>query len=57
MKRVTVLPGGRLSLQMHYRRSEHWVVIAGKARVTCGKKVINLDPGKSTAIPVKTKHR
>jgi len=57
VKRVTVLPGGRLSLQMHYRRSEHWVVIAGKARVTCGKKVINLDPGKSTAIPVKTKHR
>ena len=57
VKRVTVLPGGRLSLQMHHKRSEHWVVIAGTARVTCGDKVSNLGPGKSTAIPVKTKHR
>ena len=57
VKRVTVLPGGRLSLQMHYKRSEHWVVITGMARVTCGEKVTNLGPGKSTTIPVKTKHR
>ncbi|MEZ4285633.1 MAG: hypothetical protein R3B08_13290 [Nitrospira sp.] len=36
MKRVTVNPGGRLSLQLHHKRSEHWVVIAGTARVTRG---------------------
>lgn len=57
VKRISVLPGGRLSLQMHHKRSEHWVVIAGTARVTCGEKVSDLGPGKSTAIPVETKHR
>ncbi len=57
VKRISVLPGGRLSLQMHHKRSEHWVVIAGTARVTCGQKVSDLGPGKSTAIPVETKHR
>lgn len=57
VKRISVLPGGRLSLQLHHKRSEHWVVIAGTARVTCGDKVSNLGPGKSTAIPVETKHR
>ena len=57
MKRISVLPGGRLSLQLHHQRSEHWVVIAGTARVTCGDKVSDLGPGKSTAIPVETKHR
>lgn len=57
VKRISVLPGGRLSLQLHHKRSEHWVVIKGTARVTCGDKVSNLGPGKSTAIPVETKHR
>ncbi|ALA59869.1 mannose-1-phosphate guanylyltransferase/mannose-6-phosphate isomerase [Nitrospira moscoviensis] len=57
VKRVTVKPGGRLSLQMHHRRSEHWVVIAGVARVTRGDDVFDLTVGRSTAIPVETKHR
>ena len=57
VKRISVLPGGRLSLQLHHKRSEHWVVIAGTARVTCGQKVSDLGPGESTAIPVETKHR
>jgi len=57
VKRISVLPGGRLSLQLHHQRSEHWVVIAGTARVTCGETVSNLGPGESTAIPVETKHR
>ncbi|MDT7041264.1 mannose-1-phosphate guanylyltransferase/mannose-6-phosphate isomerase [Candidatus Nitronereus thalassa] len=57
VKRISVLPGGRLSLQMHHKRSEHWVVIAGTARVTCGDTVSDLGPGKSIAIPVETKHR
>jgi mannose-1-phosphate guanylyltransferase/mannose-6-phosphate isomerase len=57
VKRVTVNPGGRLSLQMHHQRSEHWVVIAGTARVTRGEEVFDLQVGQSTAIPVETTHR
>ena len=57
VKRVTVKPGGRLSLQMHHRRSEHWVVIAGTARVTRGDEVFDLNVGHSTEIPLETRHR
>jgi len=57
VKRVTVNPGGRLSLQMHHKRSEHWVVIAGTARVTRGDEVFDLHVGQSTGIPVETSHR
>lgn len=57
VKRVTVNPGGRLSLQMHHQRSEHWVVIAGTARVTRAQETFDLKVGESTAIPVKTQHR
>jgi mannose-1-phosphate guanylyltransferase/mannose-6-phosphate isomerase len=57
VKRVTVNPGGRLSLQLHHKRSEHWVVIAGTARVTRGDEVFDLQVGQSTAIPVETRHR
>ena len=57
VKRVTVNPGGRLSLQLHHKRSEHWVVITGTARVTRGEEVFDLQVGQSTAIPVETRHR
>lgn len=57
VKRVTVNAGGRLSLQLHHKRSEHWVVIAGIARVTRGEEIFDLMVGQSTAIPVETKHR
>lgn len=57
VKRVTVNSGGRLSLQLHHKRSEHWVVIAGTARVTRGEEVFDLRVGQSTAIPVETAHR
>jgi mannose-1-phosphate guanylyltransferase / mannose-6-phosphate isomerase len=57
VKRVTVKPGGRLSLQMHHRRSEHWVVITGTARVTRGDEVFDLNIGHSTEIPLETRHR
>ena len=57
VKRVTVNPGGRLSLQMHHKRSEHWVVIAGTARVTRGDEVFDLQVGYSTGIPMATRHR
>ena len=57
VKRVTVKPGGRLSLQMHHQRSEHWVVITGVARVTRGVEIFDLKVGHSTEIPVETPHR
>jgi mannose-1-phosphate guanylyltransferase / mannose-6-phosphate isomerase len=57
VKRVTVNPGGRLSLQLHHQRSEHWVVISGTARVTRDQDVFDLHVGESTAIPVNTTHR
>lgn len=57
VKRVTVNAGGRLSLQMHHQRSEHWVVISGTARVTRDQESFDLHVGESTAIPVRTKHR
>jgi len=57
VKRVTVNPGGRLSLQLHHQRSEHWVVISGTARVTCGERVFTLEKGQSTGVPIETKHR
>jgi len=57
VKRVTVVPGRRLSLQLHHQRSEHWVVIAGRARVTRGEEVYELQAGDSTGIPKQTPHR
>ena len=57
VKRIVVNPGQALSLQMHHRRAEHWVVVSGTARVTCGDKVLTLSENQSTFIPVGTKHR
>jgi mannose-1-phosphate guanylyltransferase/mannose-6-phosphate isomerase len=57
IKRLTVLPGKKLSLQMHYHRSEHWVVVRGTARVLVGDREVLLRPGESTFIPAGVKHR
>ena len=57
IKRIEVKPGGSLSLQLHHRRTEHWVVLRGTARVTCGESVFDLPRGESTFIPVETMHR
>jgi mannose-1-phosphate guanylyltransferase / mannose-6-phosphate isomerase len=57
VKRVTVKSGGRLSLQLHHKRSEHWVVTAGRARVTCNDLVFELGVNESTAIPQGAAHR
>ncbi|HHO49174.1 MAG TPA: mannose-1-phosphate guanylyltransferase/mannose-6-phosphate isomerase [Desulfobacteraceae bacterium] len=57
IKRITVNPGARLSLQMHHHRHEHWVVVKGMAKVTNGEKVILLDENKSTYITAGQKHR
>lgn len=57
IKRLTVKPGGRLSLQMHHHRSEHWVVVRGTARITRGKDLFLLKENESTYIPPGEKHR
>ncbi|MEO8325701.1 MAG: mannose-1-phosphate guanylyltransferase/mannose-6-phosphate isomerase [Nitrospirota bacterium] len=57
VKRIEVAPGKRLSLQLHHQRSEHWVVIAGTARVTRGEEVYDLQAGMSTGIAKEVPHR
>ena len=57
VKRLTVLPGAILSLQSHQRRAEHWVVVAGVARITLDEKVFDLKVNEHTYIPIGAKHR
>lgn len=57
IKRIEVKPGHRLSLQMHYHRSEHWIVVSGTARVTCDDQVITLCSNQSTYVPQTKTHR
>ena len=57
IKRILVNPGAKLSMQMHYHRSEHWVVIEGTARITNGDKEIYLEENESTYIPKTHRHR
>jgi mannose-1-phosphate guanylyltransferase / mannose-6-phosphate isomerase len=57
VKRLTVSPGASISLQLHHKRSEHWVVVDGVATITNGDQVLTLKSGESTFIPVGTKHR
>lgn len=57
IKRITVSPGAKLSLQQHHHRSEHWVVVKGTARVTNGEEEFLLHENQSTYIPAGTNHR
>ena len=57
VKRLTVRPGGKLSLQSHRHRSEHWVVVKGAALVTNGDSVFVLEENQSVYIPQGLKHR
>ena len=57
VKRLTVKPGARLSLQSHRHRSEHWVVVRGTARVTLGESVLTLSENESVCIPRGGRHR
>jgi mannose-1-phosphate guanylyltransferase/mannose-6-phosphate isomerase len=57
VKRLTVLPGAVLSLQLHRRRAEHWVVVSGTARITRNDEVFDLIAGEHTFIPLGAKHR
>lgn len=57
VKRISVKPGAILSLQLHHHRSEHWVIVQGRARVTRGEAVMDLVAGEHVHIPVETAHR
>ncbi|MBE9562227.1 MAG: cupin domain-containing protein, partial [Proteobacteria bacterium] len=57
VKRISVNPGSSLSLQIHYHRSEHWVIVQGTAKITKNDEVFVLTENQSTYIPIGTKHR
>ena len=57
IKRITVSPGSKLSLQMHHHRHEHWVVVSGTARITNGDDIFLLYENQSTYIPAGVRHR
>jgi mannose-1-phosphate guanylyltransferase/mannose-6-phosphate isomerase len=57
VKRLRINPGATLSLQMHHHRAEHWIVVAGTARITRGEEQFLLEENQSTYIPVGVKHR
>ena len=56
-KRIVVKPGSKLSLQKHFHRSEHWVVVQGTAEVTLGNDVCNVHENKSIYVPMGSIHR
>jgi mannose-1-phosphate guanylyltransferase/mannose-6-phosphate isomerase len=56
VKRLHVNPGAKLSLQMHHKRAEHWVVVSGTATAIKGEEVLTLTEGDSTYIPIGTTH-
>jgi mannose-1-phosphate guanylyltransferase/mannose-6-phosphate isomerase len=57
VKRITVLPSAKLSLQMHHHRAEHWIVVKGIAKVTKGEEEVLLSENQSIYIPLGVKHR
>ena len=57
VKRIEVNPGKKLSLQLHHKRSEHWVIVRGSARVTVDERSVDLGPNESIYVPINIKHR
>ena len=57
VKRIEVLPGQRLSYQIHEKRSEHWMIVGGQARVTLNGKDVDLSSGQAIDVPRKAAHR
>lgn len=57
INRLEIKPGHHISTQMHYHRSEHWVVVSGTAKVVCNDKETILTPKQSTYVPMNTRHR
>lgn len=56
VKRITVKPGAKLSVQMHHHRAEHWIVVSGTAKVTNGNKTYLVTENQSTFIPIGKTH-
>jgi len=56
VKRITVKPGAKLSVQMHHHRAEHWIVVSGTARVTNGEQTYLVSENQSTYIPIGQVH-
>lgn len=56
VKRITVNPGARISLQMHHHRAEHWVVVSGTAKVKRGDEIFLVAENESTFIPIGVIH-
>lgn len=56
VKRITVKPGAKLSVQMHHHRAEHWIVVSGTARVTNGDRTYMVTENQSTYIPIGEVH-
>ncbi|MFN6246693.1 phosphomannose isomerase type II C-terminal cupin domain [Microcystis sp.] len=57
INRIVIKPGHQMSPQMHYHRSEHWIVVSGTARVICDEKETLLKQKESTYVPMNTRHR
>jgi len=57
VKRIVVTPGRRLSLQKHFHRAEHWIVVKGTAEVTCGPDVKIVHENESIYLPIGSTHR
>ncbi len=57
VKMIQVKPNGKLSLQMHHHRSEHWVIVKGRAKVELESKIEFLNENQSVYIPLGSKHR
>ncbi|KST57759.1 mannose-1-phosphate guanyltransferase [Methylobacterium sp. GXS13] len=57
VKRIQVVPGGRLSLQKHYHRAEHWVVVRGTAEVTVDERVVLVHENEAVYLPIGSMHR
>ncbi len=57
VKSIIVNPGQKLSLQLHHKRAEHWIIVKGEALMTLGEKEIPLKENENIYIPKKTKHR
>ena len=57
VKKICVKPQGKLSLQLHHHRAEHWIITSGMAVVTLGEEDIVRKAGESVYIPAESKHR
>lgn len=57
VKKICVKPHSQLSLQLHYHRSEHWIIVQGNAKITLGEETLIRKAEEAVFIPVNTKHR